>query len=550
MTQAAKSVTGLRSKLGGAFTVLTGASASLLGGLGALATAGWGVKLAAEAETAQTSFTTLLGSAAKARTMMKELNQFSDTTPFESQEIIKSGRILLAMGEDAGNVMTKLKMLGDLASGSASQIDELAMAYGKIQSKGRAQAEQLDMFAERGVPIYATLRKQLGMTREEYTKFQKKGHVTPQMVTKALEEMTAKGGAFFKGTENQSKTLQGVWSNLVDGVKRFARELGTILVEVFDFKNLMRGATSLFDTLRDGLKWIAPFFVAWRQLVVAQFTAIGNGLKALADLAKPVLQPLVDAFHWAFGEGLTDAREAVIATIAAVEYVLTNFGKLWEVITGEVALWGVGMFNDLAHLFGTRIPLVFTEFATATMDFFSTLGQNIAGAMQEIWKAIESGGTADIEIVWQPITKGFKTDLENITKSADRELSATEKILTNDVKKKREEFEQGLGKFVNQRVQELKDRGKEAMEPLEGKAAVTDDENEEDEKKKKKKKKEKHGAMARGSLEAFHVMAQAGKVDPGVAELRKNNALQKKILAAAEKIAGNTDKKPAIKVVK
>ena len=56
------------------------------------------IKAAADHEQLNIAFTTMLGSADKAKTLMEDLSRFAAETPFESSEIQRGAKMLLAYG--------------------------------------------------------------------------------------------------------------------------------------------------------------------------------------------------------------------------------------------------------------------------------------------------------------------------------------------------------------------------------------------------------------------------------------------------------------------
>ena len=57
-------------------------------------------------------------------------------TPFELPGILNAAKRLLAFGTAAEDIPDTLLVLGDVAAGTNSQIDELADAYGRIMAQG------------------------------------------------------------------------------------------------------------------------------------------------------------------------------------------------------------------------------------------------------------------------------------------------------------------------------------------------------------------------------------------------------------------------------
>ena len=124
------------------------AGAVAIAQLGA-ATIAWGVKLAAEMETAEVAFSTMLKSASSAKSLLGELKTFADQTPFEFPELRDAARQLLAFGFEAHEVQPELKKLGQLAAALQVPIGELANVYGKSRVEGRAFTRDIREFSTR-----------------------------------------------------------------------------------------------------------------------------------------------------------------------------------------------------------------------------------------------------------------------------------------------------------------------------------------------------------------------------------------------------------------
>src|SRR5690606_29321803 len=114
-----------------------GALGAALGIGGGAAALGFGVKLAAAAESAEVAFGTLLGSANAAKTVLKDLNQFAAETPFEFPELTDAARKLIAFGTAQEDLIPTLRRVGDISSGIGAPISEIAELYGKAQVQGR-----------------------------------------------------------------------------------------------------------------------------------------------------------------------------------------------------------------------------------------------------------------------------------------------------------------------------------------------------------------------------------------------------------------------------
>ena len=60
--------------------------------------------------------------------------------------------------------------LADVAGATGADLGGIATAFGQIQAKGRLQGEELLQLQERGVDLQGTLRKEYGLTADEFQK--------------------------------------------------------------------------------------------------------------------------------------------------------------------------------------------------------------------------------------------------------------------------------------------------------------------------------------------------------------------------------------------
>ena len=215
------------------------AAGTLQGTVGKLVGAFAGIQAAkfvffktAELETQTRSLKVLTGSLGDAQKIIKQLQQFGAVTPFTSSELIETAKRLKAFGFETEKIVDVTKRLGDIAGATGADLGGIATAFGQIQAKGRLQGEELLQLQERGVDLQGTLRKEYGLTAEEFQKSLSKGQISADAVTFALEKLTEKGGKYADGAVSQSDTLSGKFSTLQDNIDRLAQQLGKVLAPV------------------------------------------------------------------------------------------------------------------------------------------------------------------------------------------------------------------------------------------------------------------------------------------------------------------------------
>ncbi len=180
----------------------------------------------ADYERSMTSFDVLLGSAEKAETLMKQIQDFSASTPLKNEDVQQATQLLLSYGVSADEVMEKMRQLGDISQGNAEKLQRVSLAYGQMLAKGKVTGEELRQMTEAGVPLVEELSKVLNISTSELSGMIEKGQVGIPELNKALESMTSQGGKFFGMLEKQSQTMTGMLSTLSDNANIFARKVG------------------------------------------------------------------------------------------------------------------------------------------------------------------------------------------------------------------------------------------------------------------------------------------------------------------------------------
>jgi lambda family phage tail tape measure protein len=184
------------------------------------------LKASAAMEQQKVAFTTMLGSAERANSLLRDMQEFAGSTPFSFNEVVDAGKRLVAFGFEADSVVGNLRMLGDVAAGLSQPVGDMVYLFGQIKTQGRAMTQDLMQFANRGVPIYDELAKVLGVSTSQVKEFASQGKIGFKEIEQVFKNMSSEGGKFAGLMDAQSKTLSGKWSNFGDNLDRIAVTLG------------------------------------------------------------------------------------------------------------------------------------------------------------------------------------------------------------------------------------------------------------------------------------------------------------------------------------
>lgn len=236
----------VEAQVGGLKKTLAGAAAAF-GGISIAASAldfGKGaIKAVADYETVQISLETFLGSAEKAKEVFAELEQFSVKTPFTPEQVNQAGKALLAFGEPVDQLTTTLERIGDVASATGKDFNELAVIYGKARVQGTLYAEDINQLTEAGVPIIGEFAKQLGVSESQVKKLGSEGRISFANLEEGFKSLTSEGGRFFGLTDKLSQSTAGRLSTLEGNFEQLKRGVGEGLLPVFEV--LVDGANAV-----------------------------------------------------------------------------------------------------------------------------------------------------------------------------------------------------------------------------------------------------------------------------------------------------------------
>ncbi len=382
---------------------VTGAAA----GLGAAGLAG--VKLAADMEQARIGFTTMLGSAERADTFLRQLWDFAARTPFEFKGLQDSARQFLAFGFAAEDVIPTLTAVGNAVAGlggGAFEIERVTRALGQMRAKGKVSAEEMMQLAEVGIPAWEMLAKAIGTDiPTAMQKAEKEGIPAAVAISALVQGMNEK---FPDMMAQQSQTLMGMWSTAKDNVTGVLRVLGKEIIKAFDLKPKLAGAIEALSSLASLLQ--------------------EKGLRgALAELVPPVLEQKLVLVAGAIAGALVPALYALASGIIAATAPLLPFMAIGAAVAGLAYLiyknWDgiVGFFQNLWQ----GVSDATTEAVGAIRDWLTSTWASIRDATVKVWDAIKSWLDKWWETLLVVFTGGLGILILLIVKNWDRISQAT-----------------------------------------------------------------------------------------------------------------------------
>jgi tape measure domain-containing protein len=208
--------------VGGLTSGLLGASTALGAVMAGMASFGvyTGIRQNANLETSLISWEAILKDAQKAKDTVLEIQRMAALTPFETDSLDKSARLLTLAnlgGKDLIKTMTSLGDAVSISGGDGFVLEGVSMALFQMSAKGKILAEEMQQLAERGMDPWNALAKEMGKSTAELMDMASNGELlakdTLPLLVKGL------GAAFSGGMAKQAKTFDGMVSTMKDNFK-------------------------------------------------------------------------------------------------------------------------------------------------------------------------------------------------------------------------------------------------------------------------------------------------------------------------------------------
>lgn len=402
--------------------------AASLGALGVKA-----VQAAGSFQQTQAAMTNMLGSAERAQSLLSDLQNFAAKTPFEFNDVAAATQKFLAFGFTAEQVIPTLTAVGDAAAGvglGKEGVDRVTLALGQMAAKAKVQSDEMLQLTEAGIPAWQMLADKIGVSVPQAMDMVSKGAVDAQTGLQALVGgMEEKFGGMM---EQQSSTITGTWSNMMDGLSQTAIAVGQ---QISDALNLPDIFASLGDSLQqfaalvkeqgigEALSQMIPPEVqaAAAVLGITLLTLTIPALESYIATAKLAAAPLVGSLIPALNNaktafmtmptgmaGVNAAMGTMKARAIATGTAFTGFGSSIKglitslpAVAARVATLAVafGPVGIVITAVGVAIAAFIasghslTDFLTVipgTMDMVQTAGEALAALWGEIGVAIQN----------------------------------------------------------------------------------------------------------------------------------------------------------------
>lgn len=254
--------------------------------------AGVGIEYNALKETSKATWTTLLGSQEEAIEQLERIEDFAAKTPFSKMGVDTMAKYLHNAGYEGDEVFNTLTKIGNMGSAFGVQEEslvEMTRQFSQVQQAGYAYTEDLNILADRGIPIYKALADATGTTVEEVKRMASEGKITAEIYNSAIDSMAQTTDGAMK---TQSETTSGMISTLQDNLTTLT---GLLTEKVFGaLQSLVEWLNPAVEKFNEIYKETGSFTEALKgaleQLGLGEWVDFAEKVKGIYDRVKELTE--------------------------------------------------------------------------------------------------------------------------------------------------------------------------------------------------------------------------------------------------------------------
>lgn len=257
-------------------------------------------------------------------------------TAFGLDQAATTAASAVAAGIEPGDRLTQyLTLTADTAAIAGTSLADMGAIFNKVQTSGKAFTGDLNMLADRGLPVFTWLQEEYKVSGEELSKMVEKGKVDAATFQRVIAERI--GGA----AQNMGGSIRGQLSNLKASYSRFGAELaGPIFAAVSPLTIAFTGA---FDKITASIK---PYTEQLTAIIGPWATDLGNKITAWLDnggIERGIgfMQRLVETVKGLMtGEGRSDALQSITDSVQQIGPALQSAGPALQAFGQTMGAFG------------------------------------------------------------------------------------------------------------------------------------------------------------------------------------------------------------------
>lgn len=314
----------------------------------------------------------------------------------------------VAAGVESGEKLQKyLSLTADTASIANVPLSEMGQIFNKVQTGQKAYTMELNQLADRGIPIYQYLQKELGVTQGELKKMVAEGKVSSEQYFSALQKNLG-------GAATATTTFSSQWANMnsalgragagalepffnasIGGLGEITKAIDVVTPKIKDFsQNIYDAMAGTINLVKDG-----DFTTAFRNAFnVEEDDPIVDRILNIRENLISFKSDLVAAFAGQDVDGpagkIANILMSLKDTIVSIGPPLVEIGKSFGEAFGSTS---VSVFGILLELLNILAP-VLRDTLVPAVEKLSRLMQENQGVVNNLVMAYAGFKVASIAV--------------------------------------------------------------------------------------------------------------------------------------------------------
>ena len=394
---------------------------------------------------AKAKLTGLGNSAEQVKEIMKNANASVKGTAYGLDEAATPpAASAVAAGVKPGKELTRyLSLTADAAAASGASMADMGSIINKVQTSQHAYTEEINMLADRGLPIYQWLADECHTSADAVKDMASKGEISSDMFLKAIEKNIGGAAAaiigessFTGALSNVQASIGRIGANFLDAGGEGGGFFSQIKPLLVDLKEALGSVEAISADLGVSFGKMFEPFANSASSALQQFTALDPAMQKskLSSIA------LGGAFAASLGPGIKTAgklAEKASGVLGSLKSRLSSVSAGIPKISAGFTKMGAatkklgGLGGDVKNLFksfvdfGPKVKFVlsalgqsFSNIGSKVIGAFSTLGKGIASKLSPFVGAIKnqfgkvgsalSAFGSNVSAKLAPITDKFK----------------------------------------------------------------------------------------------------------------------------------------------
>ncbi len=358
-----------------------------------------------ERQQIQTSFNVLTGSEQAGGALTKQLVALQKDTVLGS-EVFKNAQTMLGFGFKDTEVLSNMKMLGDVSMGNAEKMGALTLAFSQVRAGGKLTGQDLLQFINAGFNPLEQISQSTGKSMAVLKEEMAAGGISFGMVQQAFKDATSEGGRFNGMLEKIAQTPAGKKAAFMGAVDEIITGFGNAFMPMvtlaLDFGNKMLPVIESFiQPLTSGMQWLASTLRTIKPYLVEMLAPAVEFMRQITSETEGWMDYLM-VIKTVFIENIYPVVKKLVSTVFSMVSQLVTFVKNSEMLkdTFRFIYWVVGKLWDVLGLLIDYIAW-----------FFNTVYMPILNAIESAYRLLTgkgaqaSGGKAKIPVYVPPEKK-------------------------------------------------------------------------------------------------------------------------------------------------